>query len=381
MVKNPHREHPYQFVRCAKNKRKPSTMLFFSAHGPMRNAEFHGKPAKNPPAIAQFAADYLAKYQAARMLVIKPQPSSNDATSPPAASTTHTVKPPWIAPPTEKFKLSTNATVDKMNEIVGIGAALRDSHGSVVAALSKPITDCYKLEEMEALGLALALQWLLSHNLSANYIETDSMLVVQGLKAAPNCNSTFHTILKDVNFLISFFPQAQISHVSRSANTYAHVLAKFALTSLVANEEFQHILRVLNTNVDGKQKIMFALTSIKGIGRRFANLVCKKADVDMNKRAGELSAQELDNLMVIVANPRQFKIPDWFLNRKKDYKDGKYSQVVSNALDMKLRDDLERLKKIRNHRGLRHYWGLRVRGQHTKTTGRRGKTVGVSKKR
>ncbi|MBA0777955.1 hypothetical protein Gotri_005901 [Gossypium trilobum] len=153
------------------------------------------------------------------------------------------------------------------------------------------------------------------------------------------------------------------------------------IESLVANEDFQHILRVLNTNVDGKQKIMFALTSIKGIGRRFANIVCKKADVDMNKRAGELTAQELDNLMTIVANPRQFKIPDWFLNRQKDYKDGKYSQVVSNALDMKLRDDLERLKKIRNHRGLRHYWGLRVRGQHTKTTGRRGKTVGVSKKR
>ncbi|KAL8214953.1 hypothetical protein R6Q57_004402 [Mikania cordata] len=156
---------------------------------------------------------------------------------------------------------------------------------------------------------------------------------------------------------------------------------KIAAMSLVANEDFQHILRVQNTNVDGKQKIMFAMTSIKGIGRRFANIVCKKADVDMNKRAGELSSAEIDNLMTIVANPRQFKIPDWFLNRKKDYKDGKYSQVTSNALDMKLRDDLERLKKIRNHRGLRHYWGLRVRGQHTKTTGRRGKTVGVSKKR
>lgn len=56
------------------------------------------------------------------------------------------------------------------------------------------------------------------------------------------------------------------------------------MQSLVANEEFQHILRVQNTNVDGKQKIMFAMTSIKGIGRRFANIVCKKADVDMNKR-------------------------------------------------------------------------------------------------
>ncbi|KAL3638647.1 ribosomal 40S subunit protein S18B [Castilleja foliolosa] len=63
--------------------------------------------------------------------------------------------------------------------------------------------------------------------------------------------------------------------------------------SLVANEEFQHILRVQNTNVDDKQKIMFAMTSIKGIGRRFANITCKKADVDMNKRVGELSNADM----------------------------------------------------------------------------------------
>ncbi|TMS01358.1 40S ribosomal protein S18 [Larimichthys crocea] len=56
-------------------------------------------------------------------------------------------------------------------------------------------------------------------------------------------------------------------------------------------------------------------------------------------------------------------------------------QVLANGLDNKLREDLERLKKIRAHRGLRHFWGLRVRGQHTKTTGRRGRTVGVSKKK
>lgn len=38
--------------------------------------------------------------------------------------------------------------------------------------------------------------------------------------------------------------------------------------------------------VDGKQKVMFALTQIKGVGRRYSNLVCKKADVDLNKRYG-----------------------------------------------------------------------------------------------
>lgn len=46
----------------------------------------------------------------------------------------------------------------------------------------------------------------------------------------------------------------------------------------------QHILRLLNTNVKGQGKIMFALTEIKGVGRRYANLVCKKADIDMSKR-------------------------------------------------------------------------------------------------
>ncbi|XP_065916749.1 small ribosomal subunit protein uS13 [Dysidea avara] len=151
--------------------------------------------------------------------------------------------------------------------------------------------------------------------------------------------------------------------------------------AMVIPEGFQHILRVLGTNIDGKQKTMFALTAIKGVGRRYANVVCKKADVDMNKRAGELSEEEVERLITIMQNPRQYKIPDWFLNRQKDIRDGRYSQVIANQLDHKLREDLERLKKIRAHRGLRHYWGLRVRGQHTKTTGRKGRTVGVSKKK
>ena len=64
-------------------------------------------------------------------------------------------------------------------------------------------------------------------------------------------------------------------------------------------------------------------------------------------RAGELTPEELDRVMNVVQNPRSFKVPDWFLNRKKDIKDGRFSQVLSNNLDMKLRDDLERLKKIR----------------------------------
>jgi len=145
---------------------------------------------------------------------------------------------------------------------------------------------------------------------------------------------------------------------------------------------------------------MYALTKIKGVGRRYSNLVCKKADVDLSKRyviqtyqpirahlltayssAGELTSEELERIVTIIQNPTQYKIPTWFLNRQRDIVDGKDSQILANGVDSKLREDLERLKKIRSHRGLRHFWGLRVRGQHTKTTGRRGRTVGVSKKK
>jgi len=58
--------------------------------------------------------------------------------------------------------------------------------------------------------------------------------------------------------------------------------------------------------------------------------------------------------VTIIQNPTQYKIPEWFLNRQKDIVDGKYSQLLANALDNKLREDLERLKKIRAHRGVRH---------------------------
>eukprot|EP01127_Copromyxa_protea_P001936 TRINITY_DN1183_c0_g1_i1.p2 TRINITY_DN1183_c0_g1~~TRINITY_DN1183_c0_g1_i1.p2 ORF type:complete len:153 (-),score=32.19 TRINITY_DN1183_c0_g1_i1:57-515(-) len=137
----------------------------------------------------------------------------------------------------------------------------------------------------------------------------------------------------------------------------------------------------LRNQIDGAVNIVYALTAIKGVGRRFSTLVLKKAGVDTKKRAGDVTPEELESIVNIMAEPTEFKIPTWFLNRQKDFTTGKTKHVLSNALSSVLRDDLVRLRKIRAHRGLRHYWNLRVRGQHTKTTGRNGRTVGVSKRR
>ena len=177
-------------------------------------------------------------------------------------------------------------------------------------------------------------------------------------------------------------PRTRVHSSRNKQHAHASVSAqvKEITMSLVISPDFQHILRVLNTNIDGRRKVMYAITAIPGVGRRFANVVCKKAAVDAHKRAGELTADEVEKLVAIIQNPKQFKIPTWFLNRQKDYKTGKYSQAFANTLHTTLRSDLERLKKIRAHRGLRHYWCIRVRGQHTKSTGRRGKTMAATKK-
>jgi len=146
-------------------------------------------------------------------------------------------------------------------------------------------------------------------------------------------------------------------------------------------DSFQHIVRVMNTNVDGKRKVAFAFRMIKGIGVRYAMLCCKKAGIDTARRAGTLTAEEVEKLSEVCSDPLKYKIPAWFLNRQRDPKTGKTEHVMSNTVDIKLRDDLERMKKVRAHRGVRHAYGLRVRGQHTCTSGRRGKTMGVSKKK
>jgi len=135
-------------------------------------------------------------------------------------------------------------------------------------------------------------------------------------------------------------------------------------------KDFQHILRILNTNVDGKKPIVYALTGIKGIGPRFSSIICKKAQIDLRVRAGELTSDEIDTVKAVMQNPRQFNIPDYMLNRQRDYQSDKMKHLVANQIEATLREDKERMKKNRQHRGLRHFWGIKCRGQRTKRSGK-----------
>lgn len=145
--------------------------------------------------------------------------------------------------------------------------------------------------------------------------------------------------------------------------------------------QMQDIIRMFNTNINGRAKVIRALTGIKGIGLRISTLLCKKAGIDMSLRAGEVPQEQLDQIAVILADPQSYGIPEWLLNRQRDTFTGKSTQLIANQVEADYRLYLERAKRIKHNRGLRLLRGLKVNGQRLKSNGRKGKTMGVSKKK
>lgn len=146
------------------------------------------------------------------------------------------------------------------------------------------------------------------------------------------------------------------------------------------SEEFRHILRIIDADVDGTLKAPYALARVKGVSLSLANAILKKAGVDQEKRAGFLTEAEVDRIEEMVKDPTKHGLPSWLFNRRKDAELGKDAHLISADLVLRTKMDVEQMKNIKSWRGYRHAYGLKVRGQRTKTTGRAGKALGVKKK-
>ncbi len=145
--------------------------------------------------------------------------------------------------------------------------------------------------------------------------------------------------------------------------------------------EYNHQLRIAGADCRGDLLLSHALTQIRGVGFRLASQICEKADLDPDMRCGYLTDDEIQLIEDILSNCLAFNIPSWMLNRQKDLVTGEDLHLTSTDLIDSLRLDVDREKKTRSYRGIRHYFGLPVRGQRTKTSGRGGTTIGVSKKK
>ncbi len=146
-------------------------------------------------------------------------------------------------------------------------------------------------------------------------------------------------------------------------------------------KEFRHIIRIADTDLDGAKKVGYAIADIKGIGINLANVIVQKAGVNPKKRLGFLSEVEAEKVEDVINNPMKYGIPNWFLNRLKDRATGKDLHLIGSDLVLQIKSDIDQMKKMRSWKGFRHTHGLKVRGQRTRTTGRKGKAMGVRKKR
>lgn len=106
--------------------------------------------------------------------------------------------------------------------------------------------------------------------------------------------------------------------------------------------------RLLGVDIPNDKKAVVSLTYLYGVGPQTARDLCHKARVDPDKRAREMTDEELSHLAKILET---------------DY-------VVEGGLRRQLLQNINRLKEIKSYRGIRHRVGLPVRGQRTKTNAR-----------
>ncbi len=140
------------------------------------------------------------------------------------------------------------------------------------------------------------------------------------------------------------------------------------------------MVRIIETDIDGNLPLVLALQRIGGIGQRIAESAAKKEGISPVEKIGNLSDEDIERLDVTLRE-LQKDMPVWMLNRRKDYDTGADLHLVGNDLKMRHEDDINRLRKIRSYRGMRHETGHKVRGQRTRSNGRKGLTLGVSRKK
>jgi small subunit ribosomal protein S13 len=143
--------------------------------------------------------------------------------------------------------------------------------------------------------------------------------------------------------------------------------------------EYKHILRIVGRDIQGSKKVIVALSEVKGIGYNLAQVLLQSLKISPNIRLGFLKDRELGDIEAAIRDLARVGVPDWYLNRRKDIETGSNRHLLTSELDFTISNDIEREKSVMSWRGYRHMFGLRVRGQCTRTTGRKGGAVGVKK--
>jgi small subunit ribosomal protein S13 len=108
------------------------------------------------------------------------------------------------------------------------------------------------------------------------------------------------------------------------------------------------VARIAGVNIPTNKRVVIALQYIHGIGDKFAEDICTKVGIPVERRVNELTDAEVIQIRETI---------------DRDY-------VVEGDLRRNVAMNIKRLMDLGNYRGLRHRRGLPVRGQRTHTNAR-----------
>ena len=145
------------------------------------------------------------------------------------------------------------------------------------------------------------------------------------------------------------------------------------------SEQYENLVRILGNDIHGELNMLIGLSQIKGIGYMFANSMLQVLKISPHQKIGNLTTEQISSIEKIIQNPKGSDFPTWFLNRRQDMQTGEDMHLVTSDIAFNIRNDVEREKTLFSWRGYRHMYGLKVRGQRTRCTGRKGGAVGVAK--
>ena len=145
-------------------------------------------------------------------------------------------------------------------------------------------------------------------------------------------------------------------------------------------DDFAYILRMADSDVDGLRPIAIGLTSIKGVGMRTSQQICRLAGINGKSLGGHLSEEDQDSLRSAI-DDYATTVPWWLVNRQRDLGTNEDAHIVAMEVKMTRDDDISRMAGIKAYRGMRHRSGHKVRGQRLRSNGRKGSSLGVEKKK
>ena len=106
--------------------------------------------------------------------------------------------------------------------------------------------------------------------------------------------------------------------------------------------------RISGIDIPPDKKIKISLRYIYGVGPTNALAILKEAAIDPDRRAKELSEEELAKIIGIIDR----------------------GILVEGALRRQIQQNIGRLREINSYRGTRHRRSLPVRGQRTRSNAR-----------